>query len=111
MAGWLAFVKVVTLLTHVYTRPAWVLALLFVTRHARVLALLFITRWARPLRTALMAAAVVTAVMVAATIGVAGILSWLSGVGGAWAAAIVAAAFTAAARIHAVMLGAPPSPA
>ena len=107
MAGWLAFVKVVALLTHVYPRPAWILALLFVTRHAR----LFITRWAWPLRAALMACAIVSAIIVTATIGVAGILSWLSGVGGAWAAAIVAAAFTATARIHAVMLGSPPSPA
>lgn len=107
MAGRLAFVKVVALLTHVYTRAARVLALLFVTRHAR----LFITRWAWPLRAALMATAIVAAVIVTAIIGIAGILSRLSWVGGAWAAAIVTAAFTATARIHAVMLGASPSSA
>ena len=37
MAGWLAFVEVVALVTHVNTGAAWVLALDFIARHARLI--------------------------------------------------------------------------
>ena len=99
MAGWLAFVKVVTLvLTHVYARTAWVLALNFITWNARLIIALRAWPLCPP--------------FLATTIVVPGVLSGLAWVGRARAAAVIAATiFIATTRIHAVLRGTSPATA
>ena len=55
MAGRLALVKVIGLITHVNTRAAWVLALHFITRHAWLTFIEIVTLWAWGLWAALAA--------------------------------------------------------
>ena len=105
MAGWLAFIKIVALVSHIDTGAAWVLALHFITR----LAWLVNARWAWGLWAAF------ATWRATVTCAVTRVLPWLAGVGGAWATAVVAAAFTTASKIatrtHAVLRRASPATA
>ena len=109
MAGGLAFVKMVRLVTHVHARAAWVLALHFITRLAWLAFVDIVARWAWGLRAAF------ATWRATVTCAVTRVLPWLAGIGGAWATAVVAAAFTAASkiatRIHAVLRRASPASA
>ena len=109
MAGWLAFIKIVALVSHIDTGAAWVLALHFITRLAWLAFVDIVARWAWGLRAAF------ATWRATVTCAVTRVLPWLTGVGGAWATAVVAAAFTTASKIatrtHAVLRRASPATA